>query len=137
MIQVNTILKRTTNTEDDDDEHTTFSKSVREGMYYLGMLTSAAFVAEGVTYLVYMKDISEESRRTGKQFYGFIPLSGKKLYAVKSSMFILSFCQLLGKAMQVAVLMQIGKKTLVIKVLGCELGVFLLYKVVRSDFRYW
>ena len=103
----------------------------------LGLLSSVAVVAEGVTYLAYMKDISEESRRSGKQFYGFIPVSGKKLYAVKASMYILSFCQLLGKSMQVAVLMQIGNEVLVIAVLGCELGGYLLYKVVRSDFRYW
>ena len=108
-----------------------------EPLLLLGLLSSAVFVAEGVTYLTYAKDISEESRRSGKLFWGFIPLSGNKLYAVKASMYLLSFCQLLGKAIQVAVLMQIGKKTLVIKVLGCELGVFLLYKVVRSDFRYW
>ena len=104
---------------------------------FLGLLSSAAFVAEGVTYLSYAADISEESRRTGKLFYGFMPLSGVKLLAVKASMYLWSFCQLLGKAMQVAVLMQIGNKTLVFAVLGCELGVYLLYKVVRSDFRYW
>ena len=108
-----------------------------EPLLLLGLLSSAVFVAEGVTYLTYAKDISEESRRLGKLFWGFIPLSGKKLYAVKASMYILSFCQLLGKAMQVAVLMQIGKEALVIAVLCCELGVYLLYKVVMNDFRYW
>ena len=108
-----------------------------EPLLLLGLLCSAAFVAEGVTYLAYMKDISEESRRLGKLFYGFIPLSGKKLYAVKASMYLLSFCQLLGKAMQVAVLMQIGNKILVAAVLCCEMGVYLLYKVVKRDFRYW
>ena len=108
-----------------------------EFVFVLSLMSSAAFVAEGVTYLAYMKDISDESRRTGKLFYGFVPLSGKKLFTVKASMFLLSFCQLLGKAMQMSVLMQIGTKTLVFTVLGCELGVYLLYKVVRSDFRYW
>ena len=113
------------------------TSSKLEPLILLGLLSSAAFVAEVMTYLAYMKDISEEGRRSSKLFYGFIPLSGKRLYAVKASMYILSFCQLLGKAMQVAVLMQIGNKTLVFAVLGCELGVYLLYKVVRSDFRYW
>ena len=121
VLQVNTIL----------------TSNELDPLLLLGLLSSAAFVAEGVTYLTYAKDISEESRRSGKLFYGFIPLSGKKLFAVKASMYLLSFCQLLGKAMQVAVLMQIGNKTLVFAVLGCELGVYLLYKVVRSDFRYW
>ena len=121
MLQVNTILT---------------SKKL-EPLLLFGLLSSAAFVAEGVTYLTYMADISEESRGSGKLFYGFIPLSGKKLYAVKASMYLLSFCQLLGKSMQVAVLMQIGKRTLTFAVLGCELGVYLLYKVFMNDFRYW
>ena len=108
-----------------------------EPLLLLGLLCSAAFVAEGVSYLTYTKDISEESRRSGKLFYGFVPLSGKKLYAVKSSMYLLSFCQLLGKSMQMSVLMQIGNKTLAFGVLGGELGIYLLYKVLRSDFRYW
>ena len=107
-----------------------------EVVFLLGLLSSVAFVAEMVTYLTYMKDISDESRRTASMFYGFIPLSGKKMYAVKASMYLLSFCQLLGKAMQVVVLVQIGKKTLV-AVIVSELAVYLLYKVVRNDFRYW
>ena len=121
MLQVNSIL----------------TSDKLELVLLLSLFTSATFVAEGVTYLSYTTDISEKSRQSGKLFYGFIPLSGKKLYAVKASMYLLSFCQLLGKAMQVAVLMQIGNKTLAFGVLGCELGVYLLYKVFRSDFRYW
>ena len=121
MLQVNTIL----------------TSNKLEHLILLGLLSSAAFVAEGVTYLSYTADISEENRRTGKLFHGYVPLSGKKLYAVKASMYLLSFCQLLGKSMQVSVLVQIGNKKLAFAVLGCELGVYLLYKVFRSDFRYW
>ena len=109
----------------------------------LGLFSSAAFVAEGVTYLTYMTDTSEENRRTGELFWGFIPLSGNKLYAVKASMYLLSFSQILGKSMQVSVLMQvgatttIGEKTLILTVFGCEMGAYLLYKVYMNDFRYW
>ena len=113
------------------------TSSKLEPLILLGLLSSAAFVAEVMTYLAYMKDINEESRRTGKMFYGFVPLSGKKMYGVKAGMYLLSFCQLLGKAMQVAVLAQIGNKSLVFFVLGCEMGLYLLYKAVRNDFRYW
>lgn len=41
------------------------------------------FVAEAVTYMTYVKDISDESRRTGKIFYGFMPLAGVRLVVVK------------------------------------------------------
>ena len=55
-------------------------------------MSSIAFVSEAVTYLTYMKDINEESRRTGKLFFGFMPLSGIRLVVVKVSMYVLSFC---------------------------------------------
>ena len=117
--------------------NTTLKSDKLEPLLLLSLLTSVAVVAEAVTYSAYMKDIDVESRRKKMFFYGFIPLSGKKLYAVKASMYLLSFCQLLGKAIEVSVLMQIGQKTLVSAVLGCEIGVYLLYKVIRGDFRYW
>jgi len=103
----------------------------------LALLCSVAFVSEAVTYMTYIKDINEESRRTGKLFYGFMPLSGIRLMIVKGSMYVMSFCQLMGKSIAIALLVQIGGKNLVITVLSCEMGVYLLFKVVRRDFRYF
>ena len=56
------------------------------------MLSSVAFVSETVTYMTFIKDIGAESRRTGKLFYGFVPLSGIRIALVKVSMYVLSFC---------------------------------------------
>jgi len=98
---------------------------------------SAAFVAEAVSYMTYLKDIDDESRRTGKIFYGFIPLQGVRLSLVEVSMRLLSFCQLLGKSFEIAILVQVGGKTLAIGVLGGEMVAYLSYKLVRGDFRYW
>jgi len=103
----------------------------------LALLSSAAFVSEAVSYMTFMMDIGEESRRTGKLFYGFVPLSGIRLLIVKVSMYALSFCQLMGKSITIALLMQMGGKTLAINVLVCEMGVYLLFKMVRRDFRYF
>ena len=103
----------------------------------LALLCSVAFVSEAVTYMTYIKDINEESRRTGKLFYGFVPLSGIRLMIVKGSMYVMSFCQLIGKCIAIALLVQMGGKNLVIMVLSCEMGVYLLFKVVRWDFRYF
>jgi len=103
----------------------------------LAMLSSTTFVSEAVSYMTFTKDIDAESRRTGKLFYGFMPLSGIMLLLVKGSMYVMNFCQLMGKSIAVALLVQIGGKTLAIIVLICEMGVFLLLKVVRRDFRYW
>ena len=56
----------------------------------LAMMSSIVFVSEAVGYLTFMKDINAESRRTGKLFYGFIPLSGMRLLIVKGSMYVAS-----------------------------------------------
>ena len=101
------------------------------------LFTSVVFVSEAVTYMTFMKDISEESRRTGKLFYGFVPLSGMRLVAVKWSMYLLSSCQLLGKSLEVVMLMQVGGTALAVGVLGGEMVVYLIYKIARGDFRYW
>ena len=101
------------------------------------LFTSVAFVSEAVSYMTFMKDISEEGRRKQKIFYGFIPLSGIKLVMVKLSMYLLSFCQLLGKSFQMVILMQMGGRTLALGVLGGEVFIYLLYKLLRRDFRYW
>jgi len=56
---------------------------------------------------------------------------------VKWSMYLLSFCQLLGKSLEMAILFHIGGKTLAAGVLGGEMVAYLVYKVVRGDYRYW
>jgi len=66
-----------------------------------------------------------------------VPLHGLRLVVVKWSMYLLSFCQLLGKSLEMAILVQIGGKTLAVSVLGGEMVVYLVYKLVRKDFRYW
>ena len=99
--------------------------------------TSAMFVAEAVSYMTYMMDISEDNRQKGNLFYGFVSLHGLRLVVVKWSMYLLSFCQLLGKSLMVNIIYQIGGKTLVVAVMGGEMVAYLIYKVVRGDFRYW
>ena len=52
-------------------------------------------------------------------------------------MYLLSFCQLLGKSLEMAILVQVGGKTLAISVLVGETVAYLIFKVARGDFRYW
>jgi len=56
---------------------------------------------------------------------------------VRWSMYLLSFCQLLGKGLAMAILNQVGGKTLAVGVLVVDMGVYFLYKLVRGDLRYW
>ena len=120
VVQVNSILK----------------SNETDPVVIFGLITSAFFVAEGISYLSYIKDVNEESRRTGYLFYGFVPLSGVGLYVVRTAMFLLSFCQLSSKSVQVAILIHLGGKTMAIFVICIETFLFLLYKVLRRDFRY-
>ena len=66
-----------------------------------------------------------------------MPLSGKRMHVVKWSMYLLSFCQILGKSLEMAVLAQVGGKRLAVGVLVGETTLFLLYKRLRNDFRYY
>ena len=59
------------------------------------------------------------------------------MVVVKWSMYLLSFCQLLGKSLEMAILVQVGGKILALSVLGGEMVAYLMFKVVRGDFRYW
>ena len=101
------------------------------------LFASGAFVANTVSYLTYAKDIDQESRRTGRLFYGFIPLRGMRLVAVYGAMHALTFCQLIAKSITIGILVQIGGKQTALAVLSCEVGIYLLYKVLRKDFRYF
>jgi len=101
------------------------------------LFASVAITASTVSYLTYTKDIDDESRRTGRLFYGFIPLSGIRLIAVYGAMHVLSFSQLMAKSITIGILVHIGGKRLAIAVLSCEVGIYLIYKVLRKDFRYF
>jgi len=66
-----------------------------------------------------------------------VPVSGIRLVLVKVSMYMLSFCQLMGKNIAIALLVQMAGKSLALLVLSCELGVYLLWKAIRRDLHYW
>jgi len=100
-------------------------------------IISAAFVSETVSYLTYVKDVDEETREQGSIFFGFFPLSGIRMWIVCVALRLISFCQLLGKCVEIALLYQLGGKTLVIAVLSLEMTAYLLYKAIRRDFAYW
>ena len=107
--------------------HTILTSKEFDMIIISALFTSAAFVSEAVTYMTFVKDINEESRKTGTLFYGFMPLSGIRVLIVKLSMYMLSFCQILGKSLQIAMLMLSGGRSLVIFVLLGEFCLYILY----------
>jgi hypothetical protein len=86
------------------------------------LFCSAVFVAETMGYMTFMADINDAHRKTEKTFYGFVPLHGVRLMVVKWSMYLLSFCQLLGKSLEVAVLYIVGGGWLVGLTCGLEVS---------------
>ena len=72
-----------------------------------------------------------------KLFYGFIPLSGPKMVLVRGSMRVITGTQLLSKSLVLGVLKMLGGKSLVAMVMTIEIAVYLLYKVIRRDLRYY
>ena len=112
-------------------------KDVLDPIIIVALFASLAIAADTVSYLTYAKDIDHESRRTGRLFYGFIPLRGLRIVVVYVAMHVLSFCQLTAKSITIGILAHLGGKPLAIAVLGGEVGIYLLYKVLRKDFRYF
>ena len=97
---------------------------------------SLCIAAETISYISYIKDINERSRLT-TIFYGFVPLAGVRLYLVSFSMRVMAICQLIAKALYISILIKVGGKRLMFVVLVVDMLVYLSYKVVRQDFRYW
>ena len=56
---------------------------------------------------------------------------------VNLSMRMISVCQLLGKSVAVVILFHVGGRSLVLIFLGVEMGIYLLWKLARGEFRYW
>ena len=101
------------------------------------LLISAMVTSFHASRITYIKDINPEDRRTGKLFYGFVPLIGVPLWMMQVCMMLLSFSQLLAKCLVVAILNEIGGSSLAILVLGAEMVAFMMIKVIRRDFIWW
>jgi hypothetical protein len=70
-------------------------------------------------------------------FYGFIPAGAVDRKIIQVGMFALASCQLLARSIGCALIAAaVGKLNLGF-MLGAELAVYLLYKVIRRDFYYW
>ena len=70
-------------------------------------------------------------------FYGFLPLIGYKATVATGGMVGMSFCQLLSKCVGLVALKNCGGGIVVLSVLGGELALYLLYKLLRGDLRCW
>ena len=79
------------------------------------------------------KDTAPKSRRETPDFYGFVPPTGRGL--VFFLMVVNSTSQFLAKIMSIALLGAVSRTFVVAYLLG-DIGLFLLYTIVRNDF-FW
>ncbi|GMI12483.1 hypothetical protein TrLO_g2953 [Triparma laevis f. longispina] len=93
---------------------------------------TAAFTSAGLSF---DSDLSKNQRVNNPRFYGYVPSAVKG----KVITFVLIFCmatwQLTSKALACALCAIESSNTLVLYLIG-DLGLLLLYKVIRRDFRY-
>jgi len=103
----------------------------------LSLLISGIVTSFNISYMTYIKDTNPEDRRTGKIFYGFVPLTGWPHIFSQVCMLFLSFAQLLGKGVIISLLSYMGGPKIVWMYLSSWLSFFFLFKVVRGDFLYF
>ena len=100
------------------------------------LLCSAAVTAYSTAYLTYLKDIDPTQRFLFADFYGFVPTSSVGFNVVRSSMILMSFCQVIGKCFALAILHDVGLG-IVTGYITIDIGLFFLLKIIRGDLRYW
>ncbi|GMI03055.1 hypothetical protein TrLO_g8892 [Triparma laevis f. longispina] len=94
---------------------------------------SGSFISAAIAY---EKDTSKEARSHSPQFYGYIPDALKPTIVVSLLMWVMSACQMSGKAFACA-LCAVQSRSMLLLFLFAEFFLFVLYKVVRRDYLYW
>ena len=86
--------------------------------------------------IAYDKDVDANGRKNQPKFYGYIPDD----HGLRSRCFILmtvmSTCHNLSRSVCCALLAVLGEK-MVLSLFGAEMLLYLVWKVVRSDFMAW
>ena len=95
----------------------------------ISLLTPCIFAVKTLDY-----DTSPKKRRETPEFYGFVPPTGRGL--VFLLMMVNSTAQFLAKIMSIALLGAVSKTWAFGYLLG-DIGLYLLYTLVRNDFFYY
>jgi hypothetical protein len=112
-----------------------FVQSPNRSMEALGSLAiSALTTGFGSALISYDMDSSPKKRRETPDFYGFVPPTGRGLVFVLLT--VNSTSQFLAKIIPIALLGAVSKTWVLLYLLG-DIGLFLLYKIVRKDILYW
>ena len=87
--------------------------------------------------IAFDKDVDAQGRKINPKFYGYIPDD----HGLRSRCFLLmmmmSACHNLSRSVGCALLVASGGTTMVLSCVGGEIMLYLVWKVVRSDFMSW
>jgi hypothetical protein len=100
----------------------------------ISIFISALTTGFGSALVSYDMDTSPKKRRETPEFYGFVPPTGRGLIFIL--MMVNSTSQFLAKIMAIALLGAVSKTWVLLYLFG-DLGLHLLYKIIRNDFLYY
>ena len=110
--------------------------SQRSPASILSIIVSIASIAFGSTTLCFDFDLDPERRIHNPGFYGYVPSNSGRRALVFYSMFLFSACHIALRLLGVA-LLAVFSSWITAAVLGGDVLLFLLLKLVRKDLRYW
>ena len=105
-------------------------------MALASLLTSMATTAFVSVTLSYDFDTSPFRRKSQPGVYGMIPDSSSARAAAFISMFVLALAQILSRTLACA-LLAASSGTVLCIMLGGEMALYFVYKLVMRDFTYW
>ena len=111
-------------------------RSKRSTVALASLLTSMATTAYVSVSIAYDFDIDPSRRRKQPGMYGMIPAASSGRAAAFGSMFLLALTQVLGRTLACA-LLAAKSATLLVCILGGEMALYMLFKLLRRDFTYW
>jgi hypothetical protein len=94
---------------------------------------SAGYICAGISYEY---DVNNVNRRSDANFYGLLPRNPTKRTACFGALIINSSLLLTLKSCSLALLYESNQRLLVLY-LSCDLGFYLIQKILRRDFLYW
>lgn len=100
------------------------------------LMTSALTTGFTSASISYDFDTDPSKRRDNPDFFGYAPDGSKQRTVLFGTMLLLSTVMLLVRAL-VLVLLGMVSRSIALLYIGVDLGLFLLFKILRDDFFYW
>jgi hypothetical protein len=102
----------------------------------VSIVISWVVTAHKATTLTFDLDTDSKNRKINPSFYGFIPASPARRRVVHACLFVCILAHVMERTIALALLF-VTRKEWFGALLGIEMGVYLLYKALRSDLLAW